>query len=435
MKVAIFGMGISGLSASHELAEAGHDVDIYEVLPEIGGVARSYRETPTDAPSQYSYRGYGPWYHNAFDMMKQIPTEDGKTVYDNLTRPIQFVFTEDMNYFVSALSLKDKSIIAIEVMKIMSAGEGRKAEYATINSAEYMKPKLSKKGWELYISMFGPWVGIDPQRASHFHVMDFIRKSITPNGPTYMFEDEDSEWIVKGFSGWLVFNQPENEAWFFPWMKYLKTLNVKFHFNTELYSLKCDKETGLIGSVQVKHNDELQVVTADNYVIAISPFGMTEVLKNTIQTDPDVSPILVDEYHRYLGLTQDGMHTQVSFRLGFDEKYTWEKERIAMVISTSEFNITIYRQDEMWERGIQLGPSIKSLWSGTACISYVPGSLFNKPVTDCTREEFTKEIMHQLSKDQLFNEMLRKQNGKSFEEMLPSMIHFEIWKNWKFDED
>ena len=53
--VSIFGCGISGLSAAHELSEKGWKVDVYERLSEPGGVARSYRPSPGAAPSEYRY--------------------------------------------------------------------------------------------------------------------------------------------------------------------------------------------------------------------------------------------------------------------------------------------------------------------------------------------------------------------------------------------
>ena len=105
--VAIFGSGISGLSATHELAEKGWKVNIYEELMEPGGVARSYRKDSLSIPSEYSWRGYGPWYHNVFEMMKKIPFSDGKTVYQNISRHVDFVFTQNNGSFFGIFSKID----------------------------------------------------------------------------------------------------------------------------------------------------------------------------------------------------------------------------------------------------------------------------------------------------------------------------------------
>jgi 15-cis-phytoene desaturase len=42
MKVAIFGAGIAGLTAAHELAERGFQVHVYEKDSTPGGKARSF---------------------------------------------------------------------------------------------------------------------------------------------------------------------------------------------------------------------------------------------------------------------------------------------------------------------------------------------------------------------------------------------------------
>jgi protoporphyrinogen oxidase len=43
MRVMIVGAGVAGLTLGHQLVRAGHDVTVVEILPEIGGLARSFR--------------------------------------------------------------------------------------------------------------------------------------------------------------------------------------------------------------------------------------------------------------------------------------------------------------------------------------------------------------------------------------------------------
>ena len=43
--VAIFGGGVGGLTTTHELAERGFDVEVFDVRPDLwGGVARSHNK-------------------------------------------------------------------------------------------------------------------------------------------------------------------------------------------------------------------------------------------------------------------------------------------------------------------------------------------------------------------------------------------------------
>src|SRR3954453_23751217 len=90
--VAVFGAGIAGLSAAHEFARLGYKVSVYEADCEAGGFFRSDRlAKPSNLPTEYSWHGMGPWYHNVFDLMKQIPFDETGSVYEKaLSRPIDF---------------------------------------------------------------------------------------------------------------------------------------------------------------------------------------------------------------------------------------------------------------------------------------------------------------------------------------------------------
>src|SRR5689334_15501308 len=89
--IAIFGAGIAGLSAAHELSRLGYSVSVYESTGEPGGFFRSSRASKDNMPSEYSWHGMGPWYHNAFDIMRKIPFSEQGSIYDlALSRPINF---------------------------------------------------------------------------------------------------------------------------------------------------------------------------------------------------------------------------------------------------------------------------------------------------------------------------------------------------------
>ena len=72
VKVCVVGAGLSGLTVAHELIEKGFEVDVYEKHHTAGGMARSEREKH-NVPGEHSWRGYGPFYYNVFDIMKRIP--------------------------------------------------------------------------------------------------------------------------------------------------------------------------------------------------------------------------------------------------------------------------------------------------------------------------------------------------------------------------
>ena len=84
--VVIFGAGIAGLSAVHELVRLGYAVSVYEAFTQPGGFFRSSLLSQDNMPTEYSWHGMGPWYHNAFDLMLKTWTSNNrsKIKYDKL---------------------------------------------------------------------------------------------------------------------------------------------------------------------------------------------------------------------------------------------------------------------------------------------------------------------------------------------------------------
>ena len=87
-EVAIFGAGVAGLTAAHELAERGFSVTVYETS-HLGGKAWSVG-VPGSAsggrpplPGEHGFRFFPGFYKNLGDTMRRIPTPEG-SVYDRL---------------------------------------------------------------------------------------------------------------------------------------------------------------------------------------------------------------------------------------------------------------------------------------------------------------------------------------------------------------
>ena len=157
--VCVFGAGIAGLSAAHELAEHGYKVTVYEYESSPGGMARSFRYPQTDAlypglPSEYSWRGYGEFYKNVFHMMNKIPSPilPDKTVYETeLSRPVKFILVENNVTNVSDASAWSQHFTIKDWITLLGAylrelaSDNRTNFYATINAADYFKPKLNER--------------------------------------------------------------------------------------------------------------------------------------------------------------------------------------------------------------------------------------------------------------------------------------------------
>src|ERR1043165_4182881 len=89
--VAIFGGGVAGLSAAHELAERGFAVRVYERKPVLGGKARSIPVPGTgtggraNLPGEHGFRFFPGFYKNVPDTMRRIPVAgNANGVFDHL---------------------------------------------------------------------------------------------------------------------------------------------------------------------------------------------------------------------------------------------------------------------------------------------------------------------------------------------------------------
>jgi len=104
--IIIFGGGISGLTASHELVKKGFKILVIEKDNTFGGMARSNIGI-NNIPSEHSWRGYAPFYKNTFMLMKEIPYYNS-TVFNNLGFPVDFYLLQDsIKNYKPILSLSD----------------------------------------------------------------------------------------------------------------------------------------------------------------------------------------------------------------------------------------------------------------------------------------------------------------------------------------
>ena len=466
--VGIFGAGIAGLSAAHELCLAGYSVHLFESSDSIGGMAKSHRY-PNGLPSEYSWRGYGQFYKNVFDIMKQIPGPNQAPVtprFDNckgvmggvlanpnessvysteLSRPIQFILTKDdtvdsleASNWTKNFSVFDWSVLFLQMVREICS-DHRTSSYAAINATEFLKQKIDNRNLTFISSIYGPWLGIDPHRTSLHHLFNFFRLIQYPDLSQPYVHPADSDgpiWLHGSGSQWLTLKRPTSEAWFDPWASYLtKNFNLKIHLKHRLdhfnlgVSPNFNIKNNEIDSVTLfNHNNQPIKLKFDYYIMATTPFAAADIIKKSphqIQTDPQLK--------LFKHLISDGPHIQVSFRIGFFDKIIIPKKYMAFILPDSEFNLTFYFQDYVWHPQIYLGPFNQSLISGTACISYQPGKLFGKTIMNLTEEEFKQEILFQINKSQNFNQIIANyNNGKTINQFKINV--FEIWKGWTFKQ-
>lgn len=426
--VAVFGAGIAGLATAHELIELGFRVAIYEITDSPGGFAKSSR-MPADGgmPSEYSWRGFGPWYHNAFDLMRRIPDGNGTIHSKQLSQPIRFamprdrISSSDAQASDDATQLRDRfqftwrDILALCLAFLRTAvADERAMSYASVSAAEYMQKRMSPTASAMLAATFGPWIGIDPINTSIHHAGLFFRKNFFPGSGSIASP-------LEGAEGWRVLRAPSNESWFDPWVRHLQSKGVEFHFREELERLSSDRASIILAQTSRNY------VRADYYVMAVTPFASEKIF--TRSGFCDFSDLAI----QMSNLTTSGPHVQVSFRIGFSERVNMPADHTAVILPDSEYNITLLPVDTVWHPGTDLGEGIQSLWTGTACVSYVPGKLgTHDTVGQCSKEQFIAEVLAQVFSSQGLDAMIRTANHgrplRSFE-----IARTEVWHEWVFD--
>lgn len=437
-RVAVFGAGIAGLTVAHELARRGHAVRVYEENEEAGGFFRSARSARDgDMPTEYSWHGLGPWYHNVFDLLKQIPFDATSSLYEkSLSRPVDFGIVPDdcrgafdHNWMLDLRALFRLTRVDLVrwawlLLKTWTASRRSEEQYAAINAADAFRPIMSDLGWRTWRASFGPWVGSDWTNVSLHQVGLFFRKQLI-TWPTHLHpaDEEGPAWRHGARSGWLVMRGPSNEYWFDKWVAYLEGCGVRFTWKESLRAFDFDG-----ARVTGAHLASGAHVEADLYVLATNPFSAAEIVDRT----PPLAAL--DQLRNLRPLVSDGPHTQVSFRIAFGERIRWPGERMAVVIADSEFNLTLFAEEQAWRSEVDLGDGVESLWTGTACVAKRPGRLYGLPLIHCTREQFIEEVKAQLASCSGLDHLIREANdGRTWQDF--PVVRIEVWHEWIFSSD
>lgn len=438
--VAVYGAGIAGLSAAHELAQRGWQVTVYEANADAGGFFRSARvASDHNMPSEYSWHGMGPWYHNAFELMREIPFDETSSVYERaLSRPIAFgvaptlgtaQFDDAPGWFVDVCAMfrmtrRDRRRWAWLMLKTWTARRRSVEHYARLNAAEQWRPLLTPTAWATWVACFGPWIGSDWTRVSlHQAGLFFRRQLVTQPEHAHAADAEGPAWHQGARSGWLLLRGPSNEFWFDPWLRHLERQGVRFHYDEKLHCLEF--HGAAVTTAQLESGTRID---ADLHVLAINPFATAEILERT----PALAQL--EQLRRFKPLVQDGPHTQVSFRIAFSERIHWPRKRCALVIADSEFNLTLFAEEQVWSRDVDLGAGVASLWTGTSCVSTVPGRLYGLSVERCTEAQFIEEVKAQLLRCGALDALIRQANdGRSLDSFPIRQV--EVWHEWRFSPE
>ena len=255
--VAVFGGGVAGLTAAHELAVRGFDVTVYEARERFGGKARSF---PVDVaggeasvPGEHGFRFFPGFYWHLVDTMARIPDGDGP-VADNLVAteetliasvhgPEAFESTRTptspsgwLKVFapprLTDVSRREALFFAERVLEFLTSCRARREnELEDVSWWDYIEADRMSDLYRTHVAnATQSHVALRPRQASartmcHVYVQ-LVRGHLDPR--------LDAERILNG---------PTSEAWLDPWVAFLEARGVDLRPGVAARSVHVDGDS------------------------------------------------------------------------------------------------------------------------------------------------------------------------------------------------
>lgn len=413
-KVIVLGGGVAGMSAAHELITRGFEVEVYEVKKIPGGKARSM-DVPNSAtdgrkplPGEHGFRFFPRFYEHVTHTMKHIPygnNPDG--VLGNLVqatraemarydkKPIELLtrFPRNMDdlkvlfneIFKSDTGLGENEIefFAGRMWQLMtSCYDRRLAEYEKISWWDFIQADGKSEAYQnlLAIGLTRTLVAAKAKEASARTGGDILLQ--------LMFDIAEP-----GISSDRLLNGPTNDVWIDPWLTFLKEKGVNYQLDATVKSINCTGEK--ITSATIEKDGKTFDVEGDYYIAAVPVEVMARLLNDDILKADQGLATIKDLAHSVSWMNG------IQFYLNTDVKIVHGHT----IYINSEWALTSISQAQFW-KDINLSDygdgAVKGILSVDISDWNTPGKLYNKPATECTREEIKNEVWHQL-KDSLDN--------------------------------
>lgn len=321
--VAIFGAGVAGLTAAHELAERGFDVIVYE-RKSLGGKARSI-PVPESAtgdrrplPGEHGFRFFPGFYHDLGDTMRRIPFPgNDEGCWANLTRATTYLGARaggraDLTIpFPEPFPPRPQPYTPESFLESMRAG-AETAFRLPPHEAAFFAQKALVYATSCDERRLGQWDRLpwsdfiraermsDEYRA--FLADGMIRnlaamKSADASTHSIGLVGETTAWSAMGRGNEegaavdRVLDGETSERWLDPWIEHLRGLGVRFELGWTLADLRLDR--GRITSATVSRQDgSTTTVHTDWFVSAIPVEQFTRLLTpDLLAADPSLASI------------------------------------------------------------------------------------------------------------------------------------------------
>jgi uncharacterized protein with NAD-binding domain and iron-sulfur cluster len=409
--VAVFGGGVAGLTAAHELAERGFRVTVYE-RKALGGKARSIPVQDTgrggrrDLPAEHGFRAEFSFYQNLDDTMRRIPfAGNANGVYDNvggvgharlaragapdLTAPMEtggYAGYTPVHIWESLFAgLREVTEIPPDqlaffarqvAMYFTSCDERRYGQWEYVNWYDFLRAGEMSEEYrkQLAEGLTRNLAAAKPQDMS-VNSTGIVGESFAyalggrPDGPADR-----------------CLNAPTNESWIDPWVAHLRGLGVRMAVGHEVTALRL--RGGRVAGATVRGRDgRSREIAADHYVSAVPVDRARRLFDRAVRR---ASPGL-EGVDRVRTEWMNG----VIFHL--DREVPVCHGHVSYV--DSQFALTSISQAQVWQRDLardygdgrarESFSTIISDWSA-------PGMVYGRPAWSLTRQQIVREVWEQL---------------------------------------
>jgi uncharacterized protein with NAD-binding domain and iron-sulfur cluster len=405
--VLVFGAGVAGLSAAHELAERGFRVTVWEPRATKGGKARSVT-VPRSAqdgrmplPGEHGFRLFPGFYRHLPEVMSRIPYRHNVNgVADNLVsvkrtlfascgqRPLRFpVHTPrslaDLGTWTQALvdameawvPAADSAFFVHRLLVLLtSCTERRETEFERTSWWQFMDAANRSANYQRYLAggLTRSLVALRPEEGSA-RTLGLILQAL-------MFDT-----LVPGRSSDRVLNGPTNAVWIDPWVDHLRALGVKFRQGKLVrFETSGTRITG--ARISSRQDDEHHAV-ATHYVCAL-PY---EIARETFPSEAlEAAPSLRGLW-RLRSEWMNGIQYYLDRDVPLNDGHC--------IFVDSPWALTAISQRQFWT-GIDMSSFGDGTVQGVISVDISdwnsPGVLYGKPARECTAAEIAKEVWAQM---------------------------------------
>lgn len=308
--VAIFGGGVGGLSAAHELLERGFTVRIYERQTIPGGKARSFGYHPTHEearfprtkvmkaeretarerlvvdkdgedppdftpglPAEHGFRFFPGFYRHITDTMRRTPRLSGSgTVADDLVSTEEFGLARNDGHLIRfplslSMNLKKIRMLLQEVEKSNTGltfdevAHFSRRVWQVITSCEQRRVmEYERIGWWDFIQA-------DDQSETFHRYFGNLTRSLVAAQPRKASTRTNGDILVQLVLDMIdpltapdrVLAGPTNEVWIHPWIQHLRSAyanRFEYYLDTSLEGFSCDPKSRTITSARIGRSHE-----------------------------------------------------------------------------------------------------------------------------------------------------------------------------------